>query len=38
MLKIHTNRSNKEKFDPYELYIFSSGSNLQCLLIFKATG
>lgn len=21
MLKIHTNRSDKEKFDPYELYI-----------------
>lgn len=38
MLKIHTNRSDKERFDPYELYIFSSASNLQRLLIFKATG
>lgn len=38
MLKIHTNRSDKEKFDPYELYILVLASNLQRLLIFKATG
>lgn len=38
MLNIHTNRSNKAEFDPYGLYIFSSASNLQRLLIFKATG